>query len=108
MRGARSASTASPRPPAVCTPRASSRREPRDRPSAARARVGDAIVQPAHAALPELEVVGDEAIAAPVRRARRRLAVLLPQRLPAFFEPAAALDRLALRRGPSADARAER
>ena len=50
-----------------------SRREPVDRPRAGAVRAdSDAIVQPRGAALPELDRVGHDAIAAPVRRPRHR------------------------------------
>ena len=57
--------------------RARSRREPLDRPArglAHRCAIRDAVVQPRAAALPELERIGDDAIAAPVRRPRDRVA----------------------------------
>src|SRR5438477_2204474 len=107
MPGAPSASAASPRPGAAYMHRVSSRREPLDRPAATVARVRDAIVQAARTSLPELEVVGNHAIAAPVRRARGILPVLRGELRPAAFEPAAVLDRFALWRGPRTDARSE-
>src|SRR5258706_11699277 len=85
-------------------PRTSSRREPRDLPAAVDLRIGDAVVQAALAPLPEFEEVGHDAEAAPVRRARRILAVLFREIGPPRPQPPAVLQRLALRRGPPAHA----
>src|SRR5262250_1058531 len=65
-------------------------------------------MQPAAPALPELEMVRQHAITAPMRRTRRALAVLVGEGSPARLEPRAVLDRPALRRSPCADARAQR
>src|SRR6185437_12701424 len=88
--------------------RCGSWREALDPPARPIAGVGDAVVQAAQAPLPELEVLGHQAVAAPVGRACGLLAMLAGEARPALLEPGAALDRLALRRGPGADARAER
>src|SRR5258708_36854240 len=68
----------------------------------------DAVVQAAAPSLPELDVVGHHAIAAPVRRALGLFPVFGGERVPARLQPRAALDRVALWRGPRAGARADR
>src|SRR5258708_32607804 len=68
----------------------------------------DAVVQAAAPSLPELDVVGHHAIAAPVRRALGLFAVFGGERGPARLQPRAALDRVALPRGPRAGARPDR
>src|SRR5690606_37573625 len=60
--------------------------------------VGHAIVHPVRAALPELELFGQHAIAAPPRRARDALAVRRARHLVARFEGVAAVDLPALLR----------
>ena len=68
----------------------------------------EAVVQPRRAALPELDRVGHEAVAAPMRRARRVVAVAFADGLFLRFERRAAVDHRTLLRRPCADARAER
>src|SRR6185312_3115982 len=98
------------RPPGTScrTGRCASWSESGDLPALRRACIGDAIVQAAQAPLPEFERFGPQAIAAPMRRARRLLAVLAGEPRPPLLEPAAVFDRPALRRGPCADAGAQR
>ncbi len=87
------------------------RRQARDRPARRRrgvARIEQAVVQPRRAPLPELDRVGHEAVAAPVRRARRVVAVAFADGLFPRFERRAAVDHGALVGRPCADARAER
>src|SRR5437879_3879239 len=80
-------------------------KEPRDRPVAAGlALVAEAVVEAAVAVLPELPRVRNDAVAAPRRRARRRLAgeVVLELRDP-LFEDRARLERLTLPRRERAE-----
>src|SRR5258706_15268725 len=69
--------------------------KPLDPPSGGRARVEQPVVQPVGAALPELDLLGKEAIAAPARRPRRRLAMAGPRFLHRFLEGRAILHALA-------------
>src|SRR5438105_15936153 len=62
-------------------------------------------MQPARAALPELEAAGAQAVAAPVRRARDvAVGVAIPERLLLPLQVVARGDRLALRRDGRSDA----
>ncbi|CAM2144862.1 hypothetical protein PT2222_160185 [Paraburkholderia tropica] len=70
--------------------------------------VANAVVQPRRTALPEFDRRRHDAIAAPMRRTRRILAVLRADFALARFELLAAFDHRALLRRPGADARAER
>src|SRR5262245_45112859 len=82
-------------------------REPLDDPSAVRRlAIADAIVQPRRAALPKLECLWRQAVTAPVRRARWTDAVAQAHLRDPGHERSLA-DRLALGRGPRADASAE-
>src|SRR4051812_42121521 len=101
------ARAASRRARAGGTPRTSSRREPRELPRVAFARVAHSVVQAAAASLPEFHVIRQHAIATPMRRTLGCVAVLGGKLAPARFEPLPALDHVALRRGPGADARAD-
>ena len=67
-----------------------------------------AVVQPALAPLPELPLIGLEAVATPVRRARRHQHELRAVLGGVGHQHAPARDHLALRAGPGADARIER
>src|SRR4051812_46209720 len=89
--------------------RRTSRREPPDHPAFAlfARRVRDAVMQAAGPSLPELEVVGQHAVAAPVRWPRRILAVFVGELRPARLQPCPILERAALRRGPGTDARSQ-
>src|SRR5688500_2735553 len=85
------------------------RSQPLDLPAPARAPpVEDAIVQPVRAVLPELDRVGREAIAAPVRRARHGLGMLALERREAALERATPGDPGALGRSPGSKLAAAR
>src|SRR5207245_1552598 len=70
------------------------------------ARVTEAIVQPVGAVLPELPLLGDEAVAAPVLRPGRVFAVPGTQLLDCGLQLGASRDRLALPRGGCREAAA--
>src|SRR4029078_5294518 len=70
----------------------SSRREPCQLPPIAVALVGDPVVQAAAASLPEFQRLGHHAIAAPVRRQRRRLPVVRRELGPARLHTHTGLD----------------
>src|SRR5262245_15311850 len=67
-----------------------------------------AIVQTTRTALPELELLGHDAVTAPPRRARYALAVFLPRDGEARLERVAALNHLALARSIHAPAALDR
>src|SRR5687767_8928450 len=77
-------------------------------PAVADAAVEQPVVQPVLAALPELDLRGDHAIAAPVRRAGRVLTELLCYFLHFRFKKLPARNHRALRRGVSRQASARR
>ena len=70
--------------------------------------IAQAVVQAALAALPELPLIGLEAVATPVRRARRHQHELRAKLGGIGHQHAAARDHLALRAGPGANARIQR
>src|SRR4051812_15514687 len=84
--------------------RGSLRREPVARPAGRVAPVEHAIVQARRLALPELDRIGDDAIAAPVRRPRQRGITMIALDLrDERLERGPALDHLGLRRRDRAD-----
>src|SRR5437867_1969071 len=58
------------------------------------------VVQPVGAALPELDLARHDAIAAPLRRPRRRIAIALARLFHRPLECSTVRNALALRRGP--------
>src|SRR5688572_22020564 len=83
--------------------------QPLDLPAPARAPpVEDAIVQPVLAVLPELDRVGREAVAAPVRRARHGLGILALERRETALERGAPGHLGALLGGPGRELAAAR
>src|SRR5262245_27200220 len=72
------------------------------------ARVAQPVVQPVGAALPEFDRQRHDAVAAPVRRARRVVGIALAYALHGGLERTAGGHRLALRRRPGGEAGAER
>jgi outer membrane protein OmpA-like peptidoglycan-associated protein len=91
-----------------CKPRRDSGREPLAHPVRTFEPVAQPVVQPALAALPELPAVRHQAVAAPVRRTRRREQVPGRGHGRVLHQHVAAADHFALRAGPGADARVER
>ena len=86
-----------------------SRRKSVARPRGAGAREADAVVQAAAPALPELEHLGDDAVAAPVRRPRDvPVRVLRHEGRVLRLQEGAVGDDCTLGRGPRAEPRAER
>src|SRR3954471_13545084 len=75
-------------------------RKPLDLPRPAGPAVEEAVVQPVGAALPELDLHGRQAVAAPVRRTRRRVAVARFHLGHRVLQYGTRGDRLALRRRP--------
>src|SRR5688572_30546693 len=69
-------------------------------PDAAGAAVNQPVVQPIGASLPELDLLRNHAVAAPVRRARGLIAVAAPCFFHRAFKNLSRADCLALRRGP--------
>src|SRR6266511_2689823 len=93
-----------------CSIRPGSGREALDDPDTIiPAAIAQAVVQPAGAALPELDRLGDHAVAAPVRRpGHLPVGVGGRELVQAALQRRTAVDRLALARGPGAQAAAER
>src|SRR5207237_4075850 len=87
-------------------------RKPLDAPgtvhAAAGARIEQAVVQAIRASLPELDLARRYAIAAPVRRARRRIAVAAARLGHRGLQRSTRRNALALRRGPGGKARTQR
>src|SRR2546428_5266900 len=83
-------------------------RKPLDLPPAAAPGIEQPVMQPVGAALPELDLARQDAIAAPVRRPRRRIAVALARVFHRPLERSTVRNALALRRRPGGVARAER
>src|SRR5258706_6806398 len=87
-------------------------RKPVDLPPASAAAsiplVEQAVVQAIRASLPELDLARRYAITAPVRRARRRIAVAAARLRHRRLERSTRRNALALRRGPGGKARAQR
>src|SRR5689334_2971184 len=76
--------------------------------AAGAASVEDAVVQSVLTALPEFDGFGDEAVAAPVRRARYRAGIFARVSRVAALERRAVRHRLALRRSPCRELAAAR
>src|SRR5204862_4345473 len=76
-----------------------------DAPGTAVARIEQAVVQPVGASLPELDCVRRYAVAAPVRRARRRVAITAARLFQGALERSSVRNALALSRGPGREAR---
>src|SRR5687768_26779 len=74
--------------------------KPADAPGSAAARVHEAIVQAVGAALPELDLARDDAVAPPMGRTGRLLAMLAPGRLHGFLQRVPGGHHLALGRCP--------
>src|SRR5438874_12060595 len=83
-------------------------RKPLDLPGRAVPDIKQTVVQPVGAALPELDRATQDAIAAPVRRPRRRIAMALARLFHRPLERSTVRNALALRRGPGGVARTER
>src|SRR5438445_6757291 len=83
-------------------------RKPLDSPAAAAKRIKQAVVQPVGAALPELDALRNHAVAAPVRRPGRALAMAPAGLFHGGLQRGAARHALALRRGPGGEPGAER
>src|SRR5690348_14742761 len=83
-------------------------RKPLDPPAPPGARVEQPVVQPVGAPLPELDLGGNQALAAPVRRARRRLAVAAFCLRRGVLEERPAGDARGLGGGPGGEAAARR
>src|SRR5437588_9548581 len=83
-------------------------RKPLESPAAASSRIKQAVVQPVGAALPELDALRRHAVAAPVRRPGRALAMALTGFLHGGLERGAVGHALALRRGPGREPGAQR
>src|SRR5437764_12400696 len=83
-------------------------RKPLDRPALAGAPIAQAVVQPVGASLPELELAREHAVPAPMRRARRGIAVAAARLFHGPLEDGAIRHFVALRRRPCGKARAER
>src|SRR5438128_6468910 len=81
--------------------------KPLDLPAGALAREEEAVVQAVGASLPELDALGDHAVAAPLRRARRFVTVLFSHLLHRRFEDCSGGNPLALLRCPRGKARAQ-
>src|SRR5690348_16486659 len=83
-------------------------RKPLDPPAPPGARIEQPVVQPVGAPLPELDLGREQAVAAPVGRARRRLAVGALRLGRRALQDLPVGDALALWRGPGRDAGARR
>src|SRR5712692_7080524 len=83
-------------------------RKPLDLPRRAVPPIEQPVVQPVGAPLPELDLAGQHAVAAPVRRARWRIAVAAARLVHGIFEDCPGRHALALRGRPGGKARAER
>src|SRR6266513_707046 len=84
-------------------------RKPLDSPGAASSsRIKQAVVQPVGAALPELDALRRHAVAAPVRRPGRALAMALTGFFHGDLQRGAVWHALALRRGPGREPGAQR
>src|SRR5437867_4288523 len=83
-------------------------RKPLDLPGRPVSHIEQTVVQPVGAALPELDLARRDAIAAPVRRSRGRIAVALAYFFHRPLECSTVRNALALRRGPRGMTRAER
>src|SRR2546423_7885842 len=79
-----------------------------DSPATCGAPVEEPVVQPVGPALPELDYLRNDAVAAPVGRSRRLGAMALARLLHGLFQRFARRHGFALRRGPGREARAER
>src|SRR6185312_4308201 len=82
--------------------------KPLDLPAGAARGIEEAVVQPIGAPLPELKAPRQDAVAAPVRRTRRRVAMASPRFLHRILKHLAGGDAGALRRSPRGEARSER
>src|SRR4051812_23211900 len=83
-------------------------RKPLDPPAAARPRIDKAVVQPVGASLPEFNFVRNHAIAPPLRRTGRFLAVAAFRIFERLLQDGAVLHSLALRRSPGGEPRTQR
>src|SRR5713101_3988895 len=83
-------------------------RKPLDPPAAAVPRIEQPVVQPVGTALPELDRLRHDAVAAPVRWPRRALAVAPARLFHRFFEDFSGRYGFALLGSPGREARAER